>query len=116
MYISRRNRRAENAPPLQFPIYARPHLKHFLIDETSYEVLTDQDHYVFIARDGFADWIYCHISNVDDTAWNQLTFGTRVSFKISFGIRGANAHSVAIIGRQIETKESQIKLFKTPSA
>jgi tetratricopeptide (TPR) repeat protein len=101
---------------IRAPAEVRNRLLYPLPDLFQGKIVKIESSYVFIARDGLADWIYCHISNVDDTAWNQLTFGTRVSFKISFGIRGANAHSVAIIGRQIEAKESQIKLFKTPSA
>ena len=101
---------------IRAPAEVRNRLLYPLPDLFQGKIVKIESSYVFIARDGLADWIYCHISDVDDTAWNQLTFGTRVSFKISFGIRGANAHSVAIIGRQIETKESQIKLFKTPSA
>ena len=64
-----------------------------------------------IARPCLLQRVYFHISNTDDDVWNQLTLGSRLSFNISFGIRGANANSVAIIGRQIEIKEAQIKLF-----
>lgn len=101
---------------IRVPAEVRNRLLYPLPQDFQGKIVKIESSYVFIARDGVADWIYCHVSNVDDEVWNQLTLGTRVSFKISFGLRGANAHAVTIIGRQLETSATQIRLFKKESA
>jgi tetratricopeptide (TPR) repeat protein len=101
---------------IRVPAEVRNRLLYPLSEEFQGKIVKIESSYVFISRDGTADWIYCHISNVDDDVWSQLTLGARVSFKISFGVRGPNAHSVAIIGRQVESKGTQIKLFKREPA
>jgi cold shock CspA family protein len=101
---------------IRVPAEVRNRLLYPLPQDFQGKIVKIESSYVFIARDGVADWIYCHVSNVDDEVWNQLTLGTRVSFKISFGLRGANAHAVTIIGRQLETSATQIRQFKKESA
>jgi tetratricopeptide (TPR) repeat protein len=103
----------ERLKNISVPADVRKRLLYPLPEQFQGKIVKIESSYVFIARDGVADWIYCHISNVDvgDDVWNQLTLGARVSFRISFGVRGASAHTVAIIGRQVQTKGTQIKLF-----
>ncbi|MBA5871794.1 MAG: hypothetical protein GDA68_17640 [Nitrospira sp. CR2.1] len=47
--------------------------------------------YFFISRDGINDRIFVHRYSIDEALWNQLTVGTRVSFKIGFAFRGPRA-------------------------
>jgi len=56
-----------------------------------------QGSYAFITRDGPADSIYVHATNVPEAIWDELTLGTRVRFRIAFTLRGANAFDLEII-------------------
>jgi len=53
--------------------------------------------YAFITRDGPADSIYVHATNVPETIWEELTLGTRVRFRIAFTLRGPNAFDLQVI-------------------
>jgi cold shock CspA family protein len=50
--------------------------------------------YCFIARDGQADWLYAHRNNMESSVWKDLIWGSRVSFRIAFALRGVNAYDV----------------------
>ena len=56
-----------------------------------------QGSYAFITRDGPADSIYVHATNVPEDVWDVLTLGTRVRFSIAFSLRGPNAFDLEII-------------------
>jgi tetratricopeptide (TPR) repeat protein len=55
--------------------------------------------FCFISRDGINDRIYAHRNNVDRDAWNRLTFGSRVTFRIAFALRGEGAFDVRLEGQ-----------------
>jgi tetratricopeptide (TPR) repeat protein/cold shock CspA family protein len=102
----------ESLGATRVPADVRRRLLYPLLGEFQGKVTKIESSYVFIARDGMSDWIYCHASNVPDEVWNELTYGTRVSFRISFGIKGASAHSLKLIGYQPPPRPGQIELFK----
>lgn len=56
-----------------------------------------QGSYGFVTRDGPADSIYVHATNVPEDIWSELTIGTRVRFSIAFSLRGTNAFDLQII-------------------
>jgi cold shock CspA family protein len=56
-----------------------------------------QGSYAFITRDGPADSIYVHSTNVPENVWDDLTLGTRVRFRIAFTLRGANAFDLEVV-------------------
>lgn len=89
----------ERLKNISVPAEVRKRLLYPLPEQFQGKIVKIESSYVFIVRDGVADWIYCHISNVGDDVWNQLTLGARVLFRLSFGVRGASAHSVEMIGR-----------------
>jgi cold shock CspA family protein len=68
--------------------------------------------YCFIARDGAGDWIYLHNSDVDEDVWKQITFGTKVQFKIGFSLAGPKAFNVTIVAAASVDKGTQLGLFK----
>ena len=47
--------------------------------------------YGFVTRDGIADWVFTHRSNVDTALWAILRVGTRVRFHIAFTMKGSAA-------------------------
>jgi hypothetical protein len=53
--------------------------------------------YCFIARDGMNDWIFATRTSVGETIWKNLAIGFRLSFKIGFTFRGAQAFDVAAV-------------------
>lgn len=46
--------------------------------------------YLWVRRDGIADYIFAHGSNIDEKVWSQLERDTRVNFRIGFNMRGAS--------------------------
>lgn len=68
--------------------------------------------YCFIARDGSGDWIYAHITSIDDFVWKSLAVGVRVRFQIAFSIAGPNAFNLSIVGLVSDRVETQLGLFK----
>jgi cold shock CspA family protein/tetratricopeptide (TPR) repeat protein len=56
-----------------------------------------QGSFAFITRDGPADSIYVHATNVPEDIWEILTVGMRVRFSIAFSLRGANAFDLEIV-------------------
>jgi cold shock CspA family protein/tetratricopeptide (TPR) repeat protein len=98
------------------PADVRNRLLYPLPEEFQGKIVKIESSYVFIARDGLTDWIYCHVSNVDNEIWSELTYGSRVSFCVSFGIRGASAHSLKMIGHQPEPRPAQRSLFSNELA
>jgi cold shock CspA family protein len=55
-----------------------------------------QGSYAFITREGQGDSIYVHSANVPEKVWNELTFGTRVRFRIAFTLKGTNAFDLQL--------------------
>jgi hypothetical protein len=51
--------------------------------------------YCFIARDGMNDWIFATRASVGEAIWKSLTMSFRLSFKIGFTFKGAQAFDVA---------------------
>jgi tetratricopeptide (TPR) repeat protein len=69
--------------------------------------------YCFIARDGSGDWIYLHCRDVDEETWKQITFSTRLQFKVAFSLAGPKAFDVVITaGASGDSKGTQMGLFK----
>lgn len=54
--------------------------------------------YCLITRDGPQDIVLGTKTNISRDVWNSLTRGTRVSFRVGFSYRGANAFDVSRIG------------------
>ena len=48
----------------------------------------------FITRDGFADEVFMHISDVEEESWSLLSWNLRVQFSIGFYWRGTKAYNV----------------------
>jgi tetratricopeptide (TPR) repeat protein len=55
--------------------------------------------YCFIARDGINDWIFATRTSVGETVWRTLIIGVRLSFKIGFTFKGAQAFDVGAEAR-----------------
>ena len=51
--------------------------------------------YGFVIRDGTADGIYLHITNIDQATWSLLRMNSRVTFSVGFNFWGATAENVA---------------------
>ena len=68
--------------------------------------------YCFIAREGSGDWIYAHISSVEENIWKSLTVGVRVKFQIAFSIAGPRAFNISTVGVVSDRTETQLGLFK----
>ena len=52
--------------------------------------------YGFVFRDGTADRVYLHITNVGESIWNRLESNTRLTFAIGFNFWGATAIDVLL--------------------
>ncbi len=52
--------------------------------------------YGFVFRDGTADRVYLHITNVGESLWNRLGSNTRLTFAIGFNFWGATAIEVSL--------------------
>ncbi len=51
--------------------------------------------YCFVARDGLADWVFAHRSDVDPDTWKGLRSGSRVKFQIAFTMKGPAAQGLS---------------------
>jgi len=60
------------------------------------EIARKEAGYCFVNRDGINDWIYAHISDFDNQAWESLCIGSRISFRIGFSLRGTRACDIQI--------------------
>lgn len=52
--------------------------------------------YGFVVRDGMGDWIFLHVTQVDDMTWRLLHTDTRVSFGIGFNFRGPAVSQISV--------------------
>jgi cold shock CspA family protein len=68
--------------------------------------------YCFITRDGAGDWVYSHVTTVDESTWKSLVVGTRVEFGVGFNVRGATAFDIQVVGHAEEVRQDQMKLFR----
>jgi tetratricopeptide (TPR) repeat protein len=50
----------------------------------------------FINRDGLGDWIFIHRSETNETVWNSIRPGVRVSFYIGFTLNGPIALNIGL--------------------
>jgi cold shock CspA family protein len=67
--------------------------------------------YCFITRDGSGDWIYAHISSMDESVWKSLVVGSRLEFGIGFNIRGATAFDIRVLG-SAQARQEPVDLRK----
>ena len=52
--------------------------------------------YGFVIRDGTADHVFLHISNIEQAVWGDLNRGTRIKFSLGFNFWGAAATNLAL--------------------
>ena len=55
-----------------------------------------QSDYGFVVRDGTADRVYLHVTNVHHHVWTHLERNVRISFGIGFNFWGAAAIDVSL--------------------
>jgi cold shock CspA family protein len=61
--------------------------------------------HAFIIRDGMADSVFLHASNVPPGKWKHMVISSRIGFAIAFTFRGPSAFEVEILERAAASPE-----------
>jgi cold shock CspA family protein len=52
--------------------------------------------YLWVRRDGTADYIFAHRNNIDEKVWVQLKRDARVNFRIGLNMKGPSVYEISL--------------------